>query len=302
MSTRASSRQSTRSITKKGKEKQRQEQEDQQIEELKNSEYTNEQLYSMKAQAIEEMDFDRSRIIQSAIDKRFTDNSADVINQGKKWIQQELTNALDEDETICVNAQDQQLDRETKIREQIEKEFQNMKERHLKQQTDLEVEKNLKIMVEKERESKQVRDYLNKAKIAARANEFDTAKQLKAQAEETKQTQQEEAMKQIKQLYEGKIKRLTEAQGRELDGLTNKLNDLLAASNAKMDKELQDQKTKLTVFIRHILSVATTEGAKRIQNKSKRSQLNTEFTNYITELLRKKGRSELFDSTRQNMQ
>ena len=121
----------------------------------------------------------------------------------------------------------------------------------------------------------------------------EAAKEVNANAEEVRRAIIEARQEEIKKGYEKVVDQTIRKQQEELEGLQVSLASLLNECDRGLALDLENQKRKVAVYIRHSQSVAIQSSCDWVERVEARTRISSELNQFVKHLLKEMKREDL---------
>lgn len=242
------------------------------------SELTIPELRAKKQESIQQLDFEKSDLIESIIKSIQCDNSNQIFRKSEEQLDRELKEIFNEHESLFAAEQESFLSLLIELRKEISENFNSLQQIHIEEIISLRIEKKLDLKWETMRPFTEKDDFENRARTCAKANQFEEAIALRNLATELKLAEHERRNEEINKSFRKKFVNLSELQAKDLQFLTDKLvsgEEKLTRSFEKMKTSLLGARlTKAKLAFRTILK----SGKKELLHPSKKPEYKQKLT------------------------
>ena len=252
-----------------------------------------EKLRVLKRQAITDCDFDKSNAIQKYIELKVITDIDGVIEKAKVWLQEGIETAIENYDSNVDDIQAEAADKKIRIRTDCANMFQEMRGRHINELEVIYMEQEIAVEREENRLPSEYRGMKRMAQKLAHVDETEAAKEVNANAEEVRRAIIEARQEEIKKGYEKVVDQTIKKQQEELEGLQVSLASLLNECDRGLALDLENQKRKVAVYIRHSQSVAVQSSCDWVERVEARTRISSELNQFVKNLLKEMKREDL---------
>ena len=254
-------------------------------------------LRRMKKDAIDNFDFDKSEAIQKYINLSSLDNTDRVIKSFQEWLKETILEAIGNYESNLVEIEQEINDKEIEARENANKAFENLKEKQLKEISDIETLRSISELREKNREFADVQHLKIQSKKLATNDDVQGAKMFHQQALDLQKENVKNSTKSVNDRYDKLLDQLKEKQRSELTILEESLNSSLEKIEKEKDDSKKIQQRQISVYIKKNIQRAYTDGTKQLVVKSKNNSelFSKSISKYVKDLLKEQNKTELLE-------
>lgn len=264
------------------------------IDTSKYDNYSLQDLRSLREKLIDNLEFEEVGIIDEAIKKFNISNKDETIEKLKNELTTKINEALQRFDESSQDIESASVEKEKKTRISYNDYFQQVKERHLREQADLETERQLNLIRARERSSAKNNEMKSIAKTHARTGNIDQAISTREMAKESLVKEISLREEDINKSYETFLDTLNRKQINELATMVNNLEKQLQNHEKQRDKDLLLQRQTLKATITNLMRRAVTEGCNQLYRKDERPDLTNQITAFVEKKLTDEDRLAIF--------
>ena len=255
-----------------------------------------EQLKRTKEELIESMRFEEVLTIDSAIELHAKMSLDEILNRLKVALDGIVDKIYEKYEVDAQKTSDRSRQREVEVRATIDKSYQDMKQRHVNELTEVAIEREFALGAEKRRPCAKSLEMIEQAKKLARAKDVQKAIDMRTAAKEYAENDLQKRLRQVEVRFEKIVTGVLAKQEAELIALQNEFVRLVQEANKNVKGEIVWHQKRAVAMIRLELSKAITNGRKVLKDKSKYSIVSQSLTDFLQEKLTRENRGYIFRS------
>jgi hypothetical protein len=250
-------------------------------------------LRRLKQQAIQDLDYDKSKGIQILIDSLTGDNSAGLIGAFKEWLRQVLTQTLERlDENIAA-LDNRKGTREQEFKSDIETVVEEMKSRHMKTLTRLESDRAEAIERINTRQSADYRSAVSVTRLLAADDQADLAKRLLQGAASRLEQDRKGLCDATNEKYDKIIHDEVAKQQAEFALLQANFNQHIALIQLGYENDVKTERRKTAIFIQRTLLKGINDCCTGLKAIKYRTGVTHELTKYVADFLEARQKVDL---------
>lgn len=253
-----------------------------------------EQLKRTKEELIESMRFEEVLTIDATIEIQARMSLEEVLNRLKLALDGIVDRIYEKYDADVQGSSDRSRQREVTVRASINKSYQDMKQRHINELTEVAIERQFALEAEKRRPCAKSLEMLEQAKKLARAGNVQKAIEKRASATEFADRDLQKRLRQVEIRFEKIVTGVLTKQETELIALQNEFVRLVEEANKNTKREILQHQKRAVALIRLELSKAITNGRKVLKDKTKYHVVSQSLTDFLQEKLTKEKRGYIF--------
>lgn len=247
---------------------------------------TLEELKIARDNANKALDFELSETISAVIASFAPKSLEETIKQTQNQLTEAICTAIENFNQRKLELNDEIEDTQYALRVAINNQFEVLKSRHIRALTQLETDRDVELLREKNRPSAEEDRSTKAAMILAKSQFFAEARALRASMQKDKEEELLKRAKAVNDKYDRVVRNLSAKHADELGKLQEELDIRLKALDMEhKDREVVLQKT-LNVFVRHILQKSIVDVSEKFARHPKRSQISAALTDHVQKTLK----------------
>jgi hypothetical protein len=242
-------------------------------------------LRRMKQQAIQALDYDKSKGIQILINSLTSDNSSGLINAFKDWLHQVLTQTLQRlDENIAA-LDNRKVMRESEFKVDIETVVKEMKARHMKTLTRLESDRAEAIARIDSRQSADYKKTVSVTQLLAADDQVDLAKRMLGDAAGRLEQEKNALRAAANERYDKIVQDEVAKQQSEFALLQSNFNQHIELIQIAYENDVTKERRKTAIFIQRSLLKGINDCSNGLRAIKYRVRVTRELSKYVTDFL-----------------
>lgn len=249
---------------------------------------TLEELKIARDNANKALNFELSEKLSAAIASFVPKSLEETIKQTQTELSDAISTAIENFNQRKLELNDEMEDTQFALRTAINKQFEVLKARHIRALTQLEIDRDVELLREKNRPSAEEGRSTKAAMILAKSELFAEARALRISMQKDKEEELVRRSKNVNDKYDKAVRNLNTKHAEELGKLQEELELRLKALEMEHnDRERVLEKT-LNVFVKHILQKSIVEVSDKFARHPKRSHISSALEAHVQNTFRDK--------------
>lgn len=235
------------------------------------------ELRTKKNKMIEAMNFDESEFIEKVIQMHVDNAPSDAFAIGSQWIKERIDELIDNYFQNLDDIENTYRDKEIAIRENEYDVFQKIRERHLLEIEEIETARTVQLHVDENSICGQTKELERQARVLAKANDFEGARNSAKKAQETNNSSIMKRQQDTNLKYDRELKLLLSQQENQLQILQDRLQSCINDNEKRREEEILSLQKESSVFIKSNLQKIIIDGSNMLNTLEQKAQFTSDI-------------------------